>query len=518
MATSTSSKSTENTSNIDPPDGGYGWVVAFGGFLAFFLVGGQAYSFGVLYVEFLNAFGASKADTALIGALFVGSGIFGYPLSLVLIKRYGYRKVTMLAGVLSSVGIFATSFATSIVHVYIIYGIFTSIWYWQPELTTLGIISKYFNKKLPIAISLAISGTGAGQFALSFVIQLLLDKYGWRGTLMILAALNLHLCVAGALYRPIELYHWTNKKVNIEMQSYRKQCIASHQDERHDRTDVANEQIESNCNGHCSSAECQELSSKGQCTKCSHILENDKTAEESPTDHHRGSYKETCVKLWTGFLTTFDMSLFKNVAFVLMLVCGFGKQGGSYAVIAHIVKRGRDYGIPSLRSSSLPAIMGMTQFLGRIFWGVLGRVAHKMKPTILYGGSFAAAGVVTVISIHTTTYTGQLVYMVLFGICMACYKAIFPIVMRQIVGMKYFDSANMFYFTVMAIASLFCAPFVGWIRDIEGNYDLAFYLIAGIFLTSATCAFLAQIADNYNKKKERRKLKAAEYTRTAVPE
>ncbi|XP_077981599.1 monocarboxylate transporter 12-B-like isoform X2 [Glandiceps talaboti] len=494
------------TSNLAPPDSGYGWVVALGGFIIFFLVGGQAYSFGVLYVEFLNAFGASKADTAWIGALSMGIGLLAYPLSLLLIKRYSYRTVTLVAGILSSVGIYATSFATSMTQVYVIYGVFASFWFWVPVLTTLGIVGKYFSKKLPFAVSLAISGTGAGQFTLAFVIQLLLDEYGWRGTLMILAALNLHVCVAGALYRPIELYHLKNVRRNTELQSHRQQPIPAHDVKKYIKSDTVSN------SDYCSNKDChsEELTPQEQSNQCDYVVENVHTGK-SPAKCCHGS----CMKLWTSCLATYDFALFKNAAFVLFLMCGFGSEGGSFAIITHIVKRGRDYGIPSLRSSSLPALMGITQFLGRIIWGLFGSFAHKIKPTILYGGSIAAAGVVTIISIHTTTYIGQLVYVVLLGICMACYIPIFPIVMRQIVGIKHFDSGNMFYLTAMSLASLLSVPFVGWIRDIKGNYDLAFYLIAVILLSSATCAFMAHVAEKYKvKKKEQQKLTNSTYKET----
>ncbi|XP_077981684.1 monocarboxylate transporter 3-like [Glandiceps talaboti] len=330
---------------------------------------------------------------------------------------------------------------------------------------------------------------------------------------MILAALNLHFCIAGALYRPIEMYHRTNKKTSTELQSV---CTASPHDVQCDNSNIPNTTLhEFNSNFDCQRNGSEKCSHREQSYKYRHVVENDK-ARESEKKYCHGHYKEYCIKLWTSFLSTFDPSLFKNVAFVLVLVCAFGHQGGSFAILAHIVKRGGDYGITSLLSSSLPAIMGLTQLFGRIFWGVLGRVAHKIKPTTLFGGSFAGAGVVTVVSIHTTSYTGQLIFAVLFGVCMACYTSIFTIVIRQIVGIKHLDSGNMFYLTVLAISPFLCAPFVGWLRDIKGNYDLAFYLIAGMFLTSATCAFLAQIVDSYKSKKKRQKPKEAEHKDTYI--
>ncbi|XP_077981837.1 monocarboxylate transporter 13-like [Glandiceps talaboti] len=165
------------TDECKPPDGGFGWVVALGSFIVFVVIGGQAYSFGVLYVEFLDAFGASKASTAWIGALYFSPGIVSFPLSMALINKYGYRTVAMIGGILSSIGLFATSFATSIGQIYFIYGIFTGLWHWFLLLPALAIIRRYFTNRLPLALGFALSGTGAGQFVVSFTAQVLVDEY-----------------------------------------------------------------------------------------------------------------------------------------------------------------------------------------------------------------------------------------------------------------------------------------------------------------------------------------------------
>ncbi|XP_077981721.1 monocarboxylate transporter 3-like [Glandiceps talaboti] len=217
----------------------------------------------------------------------------------------------------------------------------------------------------------------------------------------------------------------------------------------------------------------------------------------------------------TNLKGAFDWSLFTNMAFVLIIVSGFGTQAGNYAAISHIVKRGRDYGIPSLRSSSLPALMGMTQFLGRIFWGILGGVSKKLKPAMLYGVSIAVAGTASIISIHTSTYTGQLVFVILLGVSMACFIPVFPVVLHQLLDTSKVDHAMMFYLQAQSIGATLASPVAGWMRDIEGDYDGAYYLIGMLYIVSAICAFLAPVADKYivNRKKERSEEKCSNDTK-----
>lgn len=52
-----------------PPDGGWGWLVLAGSMLVNLLVPGTIKSFGVLFVEFLDAFQASQLAAAWIPAL-----------------------------------------------------------------------------------------------------------------------------------------------------------------------------------------------------------------------------------------------------------------------------------------------------------------------------------------------------------------------------------------------------------------------------------------------------------------
>ena len=50
-------------------DGGWGWVIVFGAFFVTTLAGGVAISFSLLYMEFVDLFGAPRAVVGWIGSL-----------------------------------------------------------------------------------------------------------------------------------------------------------------------------------------------------------------------------------------------------------------------------------------------------------------------------------------------------------------------------------------------------------------------------------------------------------------
>ena len=60
---------------------------------------------------------------------------------------------------------------------------------------------EYFDQKFAIANGISTSGGGVGMTILPMVAYIFLQTYGWRGCLLLLAALNLHCLVGGALMR-----------------------------------------------------------------------------------------------------------------------------------------------------------------------------------------------------------------------------------------------------------------------------------------------------------------------------
>ncbi|XP_077865109.1 monocarboxylate transporter 4-like, partial [Saccoglossus kowalevskii] len=415
------SPESSNNYSIEPPDGGYGWFIAFAGFIVYVLIGGGFFSFGVLYVSLLDAFGASKADTALVGSLSCGMGIIGHGISMALCGRFGHRKILIVSGICSSMGYVVCSFTTSLQQIYVVYGLFISFMYWITSFPAISMIRKYFSKKMPIAVGLALSGTGAGQCIFSVLIQIFLDSYGWRGTLIMLGGISLHFCLVGALFRPIEHYLRSPAQyteIAEDKPENQETSTALHVSNSHSNTDYC----------------VRPLSNTAQPTE---ITPKKKTI--------KGCFITGLNNIHTLFKAMCDLSLFRNIVFVLMTLSVLGHALAHYIVIVHmvnitklsnLVKRARDYGIPSFKSSSLPAIMGLTQFFGRIFWGVGGSLL-KVKPHILYGSGMIISGMATVVSIHSKTYEGQIAFAVIFGIGMACYIPMMPVVLHYFFPLRY---------------------------------------------------------------------------------
>ncbi|EAA05501.4 AGAP010881-PA, partial [Anopheles gambiae str. PEST] len=188
-----------------PPDGGYGWIIVFGAFSVQFWVAGLVKSYGVLYVEIMENFPNASATTASwIPAILSALCLVLAPLSSALCQRFSCRIVVIIGGVFCGLGLTLSYFATSMYHLLFTFGILTGIGGGLSTTPGIVIVSQYFEKHRALANGITISGTAAGSFVFPMLIERLIHLFGFHGTLLILGGCMLHVCVSGALYRPIE--------------------------------------------------------------------------------------------------------------------------------------------------------------------------------------------------------------------------------------------------------------------------------------------------------------------------
>ncbi|XP_053572723.1 monocarboxylate transporter 2 [Bombina bombina] len=186
-----------------PPDGEWGWVVVFGAFISI----GFSYAFPkaitVFFKEIQEIFHTSYSEIAWISSIMLAVMYAGGPISSILVNKYGSRPVVIAGGVMCSIGMISASFCNSVLELYICIGVvggFGLAFNLQPSLTIIG---KYFFKKRPIANGIAMAGSPVFLSTLAPLNQFLFNKFGWRGSFLVLGGLLLNCCVAGALMRPL---------------------------------------------------------------------------------------------------------------------------------------------------------------------------------------------------------------------------------------------------------------------------------------------------------------------------
>ncbi|XP_058292248.1 monocarboxylate transporter 9 isoform X2 [Hylobates moloch] len=154
------------------PDGGWGWVIVFVSFLTQFLCYGSPLAVGVLYIEWLDAFGEGKGKTAWVGSLASGVGLLASPVCSLCVSSFGARSVTIFSGFMVAGGLMLSSFAPNIYFLFFSYGI--------------------------------VVGSSVGLFIYAALQRMLVEFYGLDGCLLIVGALALNILACGSLMRPLQ--------------------------------------------------------------------------------------------------------------------------------------------------------------------------------------------------------------------------------------------------------------------------------------------------------------------------
>lgn len=199
---------------VSIPDGGWGWVVVLSSFVISMIADGISFSFGLLYIEFLEEFQASKSTTAWIGSLFIAVPLLSGPVMSALVDRYGCRKMTILGGIISTLGFVLASISTTLEMMMITFGVIAGLGLGLVYVTAVVSIAYWFEKKRNLAVGLGACGTGVGTFVYAPMTQYFIEEYGWRGTILLLSGTLLNLCVCGCVMRDPEWWTLEQKKQN----------------------------------------------------------------------------------------------------------------------------------------------------------------------------------------------------------------------------------------------------------------------------------------------------------------
>ncbi|XP_043359549.1 monocarboxylate transporter 13-like [Dermochelys coriacea] len=232
---------------MEPPNGGWGWLVALAVFLESGLIFGVIRSFRVFFMEFVGHFGELAGRVFWVTSITIAILLFASeyrlsgllpprfnqsvssltwrggccsptgptgipllplagPVGTALSTQYGTRPMVMAGGVLSGLGMLLASFATSLTYLYLNIGLLSGrlcgMLVFAPSV---AMLARYFKRCRALATAVAFSAPGLSSLAFSPLFQFLVDSYGWRGGLMIVAGLTFHLVACGALLCPLAL-------------------------------------------------------------------------------------------------------------------------------------------------------------------------------------------------------------------------------------------------------------------------------------------------------------------------
>ncbi|XP_023165671.2 uncharacterized protein LOC111595940 [Drosophila hydei] len=186
------------------PDGGWGWVACFGVSLVNLATRSIEPSFGLLFGDTLRDLNVGTTGAAVIistmDVCMNFSGLFVGPL----LKEFSYRKVAIAGSILCGLGLALTSPASTMAHILSTYSVINGIGVGLSTSAAFVALNHYFKHKRGQAVGLSMAGTAMGMLIMPQLVRILLEAYGFRGAVLLLAGVALNATVGSVLLQPIK--------------------------------------------------------------------------------------------------------------------------------------------------------------------------------------------------------------------------------------------------------------------------------------------------------------------------
>ncbi|KAJ6566433.1 MFS general substrate transporter [Mycena capillaripes] len=181
-----------------PPTRGYQALLLLSGFMMIFHIIGISGVFGIFQDFYTSpesnipSARGNDAVVALVGTIGSGltwsGGIFVNP---IIARVENVKLITFIGTAIMSLGLFLASYSSTLWQLFLtqalLYGIGSSLYYFP----IMSIAPTYFDRHRGFAMGCILSGAGVGGLVMAPVLQILLDRYGVRTALRILAGWNL---------------------------------------------------------------------------------------------------------------------------------------------------------------------------------------------------------------------------------------------------------------------------------------------------------------------------------------
>ena len=223
-------------------------------------------------------------------------------------------------------------------------------------LSSILIPQQYFLEKRALAGGLATTGWSLGQFIFAPLTQLLLENYGWRGTLVILSAFNLQLLPIATLL----------KSANVPIEG---EVVSEYES-----LNVQNEE---------------------------NVMKD--TRPQVTVDRFIFEIRQM-----------FDMSLLRNHKLCLYLIGTFLANVGSSAITGQIVARSSEIGLNGSSASLVGSCIGIGGVVCRLFM-LIPLSTFRLNLMLAYTCGFILGGILLISLICVKSFTGSCLITTLYG-------------------------------------------------------------------------------------------------------
>ncbi|KAK6171353.1 hypothetical protein SNE40_019559 [Patella caerulea] len=428
--------------------GVWGIVVVISAFMIQFVAYGITGSIGIYNVEFLEYFDTTAFDISLMSSINLGMFLGAGPIASYLMDRYSHRKVVLVGGFMSSVGILVMPWLPGIPYMYLFYGVINGLggcFSYVPSHVLSGL---YYDKYQGLATGLATGGSGLGITVGPMLIAYLIEEYTWKGSLLILSGISFNVLVFGALLRPPP----PRTIREIEVPTVSVDLAFSVKKKNPENSTIVVHGIDDTVT----------LSLDTVPTKY---------LDDKNSDKSKSRQKSYLHKLFKHILT--------NVDFMIYFINNIFWNIGLAVALAFLAEYCVQQGISKIDSSLVVTMVGLGNFLGCLFGGVLSNIKRLDSICTFCMVNILAGGCLMLVP-TLTSYTLIVTFSFFFGLFTGIILGYLLAITGEILGPEDFGDGV----GVIMIANglgAFAGPMIaGYVERMSGGLSGGL-LIGGIF-------------------------------------
>ncbi|ESO85645.1 hypothetical protein LOTGIDRAFT_63729, partial [Lottia gigantea] len=435
-------------------DQGWAWVVMFSSFIIMVLAMGYVRTFGILYVEFEERFGASATITSsTMGFRSVVQSLTAFIVHGVVLEFVSVRVVIIFGGFIYGLSVLLKVFATNMSYVIFTECVFAGMAHGIVFSPPFVMMSQYFRKHRSFATSLTTCGSSLGLMVFAPVLRYLLDQEGYQGALLIYGAILLNIIPCGCLLRPLK----------------------PHELQFPDEPPTK---------------EGKPISSSGSLDKDTEIA----VIAPSLKVHSDRQSRLTSVRLASSkMVKAFDFQLFKDLRFLVILGYTFFGGVGSRVAGLLLPPLCKEMGVSNDESSQLLIILAVVDLVSRFFLGLIADRNWIKKQNIV---------LITLVIIGTACHCTRLcesfgafvVLTVVLGLFSGAFYALLSVTIIDILGLSKLSTVLGFVLLYDGLSSVLTYPLFGALRDTTGTYIASYHFVGGCAYLSALILALEPLA------------------------
>ncbi|NXH21419.1 MOT5 protein, partial [Bucco capensis] len=409
------------------------------------------------------------------------------PLVAVVCRRLGERFTSILGAALLGGGCLLSTQATSVPFLCISMGLLLGVGFACLYQAAAVMTAKCCRTRLAFSNAIARSGMGL-TFLLAPFTQLLINLYGWQGTLLIFGGIMFNLVPSSMLLRASS---------TPAAQQHQQALLAKD-----------NSQTLKGCLDESTAGESQHQSAQHLPTREALSMSHSRDGSghlgpcrASCSPRAKRSSKAFPVTTREASQPILDLSPLKDPVFCIFTWSFLFSHLAYFVPIFHLVPRARTLGISSMDASYLISVAGITETLSQLLsgWVADQNWTKKYHYHVAY---LVLSGITNLLCPLATTFPLLMTYVVALAVFCGGFMALVLPVLVDLVGVQKLHSYLGFAAFFAGLAAIDGPPLAGWLYDYTQTYVCS-------FLFAGACALLSPISFLLEPAAQRWKLKKA---------